>query len=183
MVHSLTLQWVSLQCKLCFLGLCKCHLIEVPLNMKQSWGLIRRRLVSWFELPAVQFVPVSQGDERWCLWNGAGNIRVEIRTGDVILGRRERASVVFMSHECWAWHCWVNGWTLTLKIFSSLSSVIQWDFSEKSMLGKTAMLSGFAFGSGWLWMPRARTEQPYGTSYVLVTICEERDPLKVEFQN
>lgn len=94
MVHSLTLQWVSLQCKLCFLSLCKCHLIEVPLNMKQSWGLLRLRLVSWCELPAVQFVPVSPGDERWCLWDGAGNTGVELRIGDVFLGRRQRASVV-----------------------------------------------------------------------------------------
>lgn len=29
------------------------------------------------------------------------------------------------------------------------------------MLGKTEMPSGFTFG--WLWMPRVRTEQPYGS--------------------
>lgn len=43
------------------------------------------------------------------------------------------------------------------------------------MLSKTEMPSGFAFGSGWLWEPRARTEQPYGTSYTPLIICGERE--------
>lgn len=85
---------------------------------------------------------------------------------------------LYYSHECWTWQCWVNGWTQwpwrsfptqTILWFSGIY------FSEKSMLGKPEMPSGFAFGSGWLWMSRARTEQPYGTSYTLVIICEERE--------
>lgn len=67
------------------------------LKYEQSWGLIRPRPVSWFELPAQPWgracsavCPCVTGDGRGCLWNGAGRIRVEIRIGDVFLGKWER---------------------------------------------------------------------------------------------